>query len=175
MLDRYNRARLKRRAGERRSKLEDQVAENLETHGYSATYEQDKFKYVISRTYRPDFKVGDFYIEVKGWWQQADRSKFLAVVLSNPDLPIFVALQRPLQRISKTSRTTYAEWCTRWGICWCPIPIPPDFLHSWATGQRTTFHVPTKKAAAQQTQLQFVRTVPFTASPADDGSTHPPQ
>ena len=101
MLDRYNRARLKRRDGERRSKLEDQVAENLETHGYSATYEQDKFKYVISRTYRPDFKVGDFYIEVKGWWQQADRSKFLAVVLSNPDLPIFVALQRPLQRISK--------------------------------------------------------------------------
>ena len=48
MLDRYNRARLKRRDGERRSKLEDQVAENLETHGYSATYEQDKFKYVIA-------------------------------------------------------------------------------------------------------------------------------
>ena len=87
MLDRYNRARLKRRDGERRSKLEDQVAENLETHGYSATYEQDKFKYVISRTYRPDFKVGDFYIEVKGGGSRLTSSwPWFSATLTCPSL-----------------------------------------------------------------------------------------
>ena len=59
------------------------------------SYEPDKFEYQLTRRYTPDFKVEcehPFYVEVKGWWQAEDRNKFLAVVLSNPDLSDFRGL-----------------------------------------------------------------------------------
>ena len=37
--------------------------------------------------------------------------KFLSVIRNNPELRIFVALQRPNQRLNKQSKTTLAQWC----------------------------------------------------------------
>ncbi len=167
MLDRYNRFNRQRKDKEHRSKLEDQVEKALATQGFSPSYEVDKFNYVLHKKYTPDFKVGDVYIEVKGWWPPAERSKFLAVVMNNPGLPIFVALQRPQMTLSKKSKTTYAQWCQKYGIAWSPIPIPQDFMAQWLAGSRPTFHVPSAKAATGQPKP---KTTPSTASPAKDDS-----
>ena len=52
-----------------------------------------QFDYTLHRRYCPDFKIGDVYIEVKGVVCRADE--VLSVIRNNPDLRIFVALQRP--------------------------------------------------------------------------------
>ena len=144
-LNRYRQRIITARDKEHRSKLEDQVEEALINQGLSPVYEPDKFEYVLHRKYKPDFRLGDVYIEVKGWWPSAERTKFLAVVTHNPDLKIFVAMSRPFQKISKTSKTSLAKWCDKHGICWCPIPIPPWYLQQWFQGKRPTFRVQTEK------------------------------
>lgn len=163
MLDRYNRRLRQRKDREHRSNLETQVEESLIAQGLSPSYETEKFPYVLHRKYTPDFKVGNVYVEVKGWWPSAERTKFLQVIVNNPGLPIFVALQRPTLTLSKTSKTTYAQWCTKHGIAWCPIPIPPDFMAQWLDGQRPTFHAPAPSAKAR-TEPANATTVLFTAS-----------
>lgn len=165
MLDRYNRRLRSRRDREHRSLLEQQVEEALVRQGLAPQYETEKFGYVLHRKYTPDFKVGDVYVEVKGWWPSAERTKFLAVIVNNPGLRIFVALQRPHQTLSKQSKTTYAQWCSRYGIAWCPIPIPPDFINQWMNGQRPTCHVPAPTVKAP-TQRCHAQTDLFGASPA---------
>jgi hypothetical protein len=169
MLDRYNRRLRSRKDREHRSQLETDVEQALINQGYSPQYETERFSYVLHKKYTPDFKVGSVYIEVKGWWPPPERSKFLAVILSNPGLPIFVALQRPNMTLSKQSKTTYAQWCTKHGIAWCPIPIPPDFMKQWADGFRPAFHAPDQTAKVQ-TQRQSAKTDLFTASPAGLGT-----
>ena len=81
-------------------------------------------------------KAFDFWIEVKGYWPSSERSKMLAVIQRHPTLPIFIALQRPHMRISKTSKTSYCMWCEKIRLGLVPYPIPDDFLHAWVTGQR---------------------------------------
>ena len=86
----------------------------------------------------------------------------LAVIQRHPTLPIFVALQKPHMRISKTSKTSYCMWCEKYGIAWCPTPIPDDFSNAWVTGQRLTFRAPTQKDASSD----------GASISADDGSIH---
>lgn len=170
MLDRYNKRRNAARERGHRSQLETDVENSLVAHGFTPEYEVERFSYVLHRKYAPDFRVGGVYVEVKGWWPSNERSKFLAVILNNPTIPIFVALQKPHQKISRTSKTSYAQWCDKHGIAWCPIPIPPDFVERWIKGERLTFHAPAPTAPAvtppRRTQMD-----PFTASPVEAGST----
>ncbi len=152
MLEKFNRWNRQRKDKEHRSGLEDQVEDALRKQGFSPEYEKESFPYILHRKYKPDFKIGDVHIEVKGWWPSDQRQKFLSVVINNPDLKIFVALQRPHQTLNKKSKTSYAQWATKNGIAWCPIPIPKEFLDQWLQGERPTFHVPVKtvKAATGQ-------------------------
>ena len=173
MFRRFTQQRERRKKGEFRSKLEEQISASLQQQGHEISYERDRFDYYLKRFYTPDFivkgKAFDFYIEVKGYWDSADRNKFLAVVQRHPTLPIFIAFQRPHQTISKTSKTSYCLWAERHGIAWCPTPIPDDFLHAWVTGQKLTFRAPTNKDADPQTVLPLVpTTAPFTASSAEN-------
>ena len=158
--DRYNRSKRNApRPGIYRSKLEEDIGADLIKLGYETSYEKDKFRYVLPpRSYTPDFRVGDFFIEVKGWFPSKDRTKLLAVMKSNPELPLFIALQSPHQRLSKKSKTTVAMWCQKHGIPWCPTPIPADFLEQWATGKRPTFHVQTKRDVEAQMELLSPKT-----------------
>ena len=175
MYRRFTQQRERRKKGEFRSKLEEQISASLQQQGHEISYERDRFDYYLKRFYTPDFIVKgqafEFYIEVKGYWDSADRSKFLAVVQKHPTLPIFIAFQKPHQKISKTSKTSYCQWAEKFGIAWCPTPIPDDFLRAWVTGQKLTFRAPTKKDADPQTVLPLVPTTArFTASSADSTS-----
>ena len=113
-----------------RSRLEEQVAELLTNLNIEYGYEPDKFNYVIEAKYTPDFKVGDVYLETKGFFKPADRRKMLAVKKCNPDLDVRLVFQAPYNKISKNSKTTYAAWAEKNGFQWCPhYDIPLDWLN----------------------------------------------
>ena len=174
----FNAARKQRKHGEFRCKLEEQVNQSLTDQGLAISYEKERFPYHLKKYYTPDFLVKgemfDFWIEVKGYWPSDARTKFLAVIREHPTLPIFVALQKPTQKLSRSSSTSYSQWCEKYGICWCPTPIPQEFLLAWVHGQRTTYHAQaaTSRARARsnrvaaQTELPVVGTEASTASAA---------
>lgn len=113
-----------------RSRLEEQVAELLTNLNIEYGYEPDKFNYVIEAKYTPDFKVGNVYLETKGFFKPADRRKMLAVKKCNPDLDVRLVFQAPYNKISKNSKTTYAAWAEKNGFQWCPYyDIPLDWLN----------------------------------------------
>ena len=168
MLKSYNKS--KRPKGHR-SAVETEVEQALLAQGFSPQYEAEKFPYVLHRKYTPDFKLGDAYVEVKGWWPPSERAKFLAVVLSNPRLKIIVALQKPNMKLSKASKTTYAKWCDTHGINWCPIPIPPEVMEWLKPRQQSMFPALTPNHAVAVMEQSRTQTEAFGALFASPDST----
>jgi len=56
------------------------------------------------------------YIETKGRWTTADRTKMKHVLQSNPGIDIRMVFQNPNQKLSKTSPTTYEAYARKLGI-----------------------------------------------------------
>ena len=68
-------------------------------------------------------------LETKGYWRPEDRRKVRQVIEENPDIDLRMVFQDPYKKISKKSKTTYAKWCSRYGIKWCAFhAIPIDWL-----------------------------------------------
>ena len=113
-----------------RSNLEEKIADLLEGLGVSYEYESTKVPYTIQHHYYPDFILPNHvYLEAKGYWDPADRRKVLAVKKDNPDVDIRMIFQSPFNKISKKSKTTYAQWCERHDIPWTSFhDIPLDWL-----------------------------------------------
>ncbi len=113
-----------------RSRLEEQVSDLLCELGIDYEYEPTKVSYQIQHFYRPDFLLPNHvYLETKGYWDAADRRKMKAVKEQNPDLDIRMVFQNPYNKISKKSKTTYAQWCERHGIPWTSwVNIPMEWL-----------------------------------------------
>ena len=113
-----------------RSNLEKRVAPLLTTLGVSYEYESNKIPYTIQHNYTPDFVLPNHvYLEAKGYWAAEDRRKILAVKKDNPDIDLRMVFQSPYNKISKRSKTTYAQWCDRHGIPWTAFhEIPIEWL-----------------------------------------------
>ena len=113
-----------------RSNLEKDIANLLEGLGVSFQYESEKLSYTIEHNYTPDFVLPNYvYLEAKGYWDAKDRRKILAVKKDNPDLDLRMVFQAPYNKISKKSKTTYAQWCERHEIPWCAFhEIPLEWL-----------------------------------------------
>jgi len=113
-----------------RSKLEEKVADLLVELGVSYDYECHTFPYIIQHLYKPDFVLANnVVLECKGYWDPVDRRKIRQVIKENPDLDLRMVFQNPYNKISKRSKTTYAQWCDRYGIKWCAYHlIPVDWL-----------------------------------------------
>lgn len=104
-----------------KSRLEDNLAQQFEQAGLPFDYEKEKLKYEVparQATYTPDFKIGDIFVEAKGWFQTEDRTKLRMVKQSHPHLDIRLVFQRANSKISKDSKTTYAKWCDDHGFPW---------------------------------------------------------
>ena len=113
-----------------RSKLEESVAALLEGIGVSYQYESEKLSYTIQHYYTPDFILPNYvYLETKGYWSPEDRRKVLAVKRDNPGIDLRMVFQSPYNKISKSSKTTYAKWCDKHEIPWTAYhEIPMDWL-----------------------------------------------
>lgn len=78
-------------------------------------YESDKIPYTIQRNYIPDFKIGSIYIEAKGRFTSADRTKMKLVKEQNPHLDIRLWFQRDNWLTSK-KKSRYSDWARKNGF-----------------------------------------------------------
>jgi len=120
----------KKKTSKFRSQLEENIAKLLDGLGVSFEYESEKLGYTIEHSYTPDFVLPNYtYLEAKGYWDPKDRRKILAVKKDNPDIDLRMVFQSPYNKISKKSKTTYAQWCEKHDIPWSSYQnIPIDWL-----------------------------------------------
>lgn len=112
-----------------RSKFEDTVAFALIDAGVTFSYETLKLSYSRPSTYTPDFILPNgVVLEVKGFWPPSDRTKHKLVKETHPDVDIRFVFQNAFNTLSKSSKTTYADWCDKHGILWCHRKIPEEWL-----------------------------------------------
>lgn len=106
----------------KRSRLEALVGTYVEKEGYK--HEPEKVRYVFPETkkyYLPDFKKGDLIVEAKGRFTAADRKKMILVQEQHPDLAILMVFGRADNKLSKKSKTTYGDWCTKNNLSWVDL------------------------------------------------------
>ncbi len=99
-----------------KSRFEFDFATYLENNNIEFEYEQHKFTYVPKqRTYTPDFYLPeyDMFIETKGQFVGSDRSKHKLIAEQYPDLDLRFVFQNDKVKLSKKSKTTYADWCNK--------------------------------------------------------------
>lgn len=117
-----------------RSGLEMQIDEALKTKGIDGEYERHVINYVRPATYHryhPDFRLPNgIFVETKGRFLAADRKKHLLIKKQYPDLDIRFLFQNSRARISKTSKTTYADWCVKNGFQFADKEIPESWLEN---------------------------------------------
>lgn len=111
-----------------RSGLEEKVADQLRSLGVEVRFEELKVKYVKpsrASTYTPDFQLPNgIIIETKGRFVTADRQKHILIKAQHPDLDIRFVFSNSNSKISKTSTTTYADWCRKHGFQFADKLIP---------------------------------------------------
>ncbi|MCF4099806.1 hypothetical protein [Maritalea mediterranea] len=117
-----------------RSGLEREMARQLRLSGRDFWFEEDKIDYIKpakKAKYNPDFHVikkkdgSKMYLEGKGRFLTSDRQKHRLIREQHPDLDIRFVFQNARQRISKTSNTTYAKWCEKYGFKYSDKGIIP--------------------------------------------------
>ena len=115
-----------------RSGLEEKVAKYLTSNGVKFTFEALKVPYVKPETkhiYTPDFILDNgIIIETKGWWLLDDRKKHLLIRKQHPHLDIRILFQNANAKISKGSKTSYADFCDKHGIPYAHREIPVAWL-----------------------------------------------
>ena len=117
-----------------RSKFEVKVAADLGKRKVDFQYEKVSFDYVPKiRNYTPDFYLPEskIYIETKGRLTTNDRVKHLLIQEQYPDLDIRFVFVNANNKISRTSKTTYANWCDRHKFLWAESLVPMEWLNGW--------------------------------------------
>jgi len=115
-----------------RSGLEEQIAKQLEEAGVKAGYESEKIAYIKparNAKYTPDWILPNgIIIETKGRFVVEDRQKHLIIKEQHPDLDIRFVFSNSRARISKNSKTTYADWCEKHGFLFADKLIPFQWI-----------------------------------------------
>lgn len=133
MKPRYKNKKQAARALGYRSGFEVDIDESLKQQGIDGEYEKHVIQYIKPATkhkYHPDFKLPNgIFIETKGRFTAADRKKHLLIKDQNPELDIRIVFQNSKTKISKSSKTTYADWCTKYGILYADKTIPAEWIN----------------------------------------------
>lgn len=113
-----------------RSGLEESVANQLKKLGIKVEYETTKIAYRVEETrkYTPDFVLPNgIIIETKGRFVAADRKKHLLIKKQHPELDIRFVFTNSRAKLSKGSKTTYADWCIKNGFLYADKEIPLEW------------------------------------------------
>jgi hypothetical protein len=112
-----------------RSGFERTVCRDLDSRRVSYRYESVSIGYLKEHRYTPDIQLANgILVELKGFFSPADRGKHLLVKDQHPELDIRFVFMDPTKRLSKKSKTTYADWCDRHGIKWSSKLIPTSWI-----------------------------------------------
>lgn len=116
-----------------RSGLEERVAKQLQEADVVYQYEEIKIDYVVPASkhyYLADFVLHNgIIIETKGRFLPQDRKKHLYVRQCNPELDIRFVFSNSNTRLSKGSKTTYADWCRKYGFKYADKLVPEEWLN----------------------------------------------
>jgi hypothetical protein len=115
-----------------RSGLEDKIAKQLTDAGVAYEYETTKIQYVVPESvhkYTPDFVLPNgIIVETKGRFTLPDRKKHLLIQKQRPDLDIRFVFSNSKTKISKGSKTSYADWCNKNDFIYADKEIPEEWL-----------------------------------------------
>ena len=114
-----------------RSEFERGVAHWLIKNNISYEYETMYLEYQPRiKRYTPDFYLSkqDIFVEAKGFWDLADRQKHLLVKEQNKKFDIRLLFVNSKNKLNKSSKTTYGEWCDKHDILWAEKTIPKKWL-----------------------------------------------
>ncbi len=121
-----------------RSGLEESIAEELTSKGVGFSFEELVIPYVKPEKpakYTPDFVLENgIIIESKGRFLTEDRQKHLLVQKQWPALDIRFVFSNSKTKISKRSKTTYADWCIKNGFMYADKEIPDAWLKEKGNG-----------------------------------------
>ena len=116
-----------------RSGLEMDIDASLKNQGIDGEYEQHIIEFIRPETkhkYHPDFKLPNgIFVETKGRFLADDRKKHILIKKQRPELDIRFLFQNSKTKISKGSKTSYADWCEKHGFQYADKIIPEDWLN----------------------------------------------
>lgn len=114
-----------------RSGLEKKLADELKVLKVKFSYESLKIEWedLAYRTYTPDFVLSNgIIIESKGMFTAADRRKHLAIKRQHPKLDIRFVFENSRRKLRKGAKSTYGEWCYKYGLLYSNRVIPEEWL-----------------------------------------------
>lgn len=115
-----------------RSGLEEIVDAQLKQYNIDGEYEKHKVSYtkpITFHEYTPDFKLPNgIFVETKGRFVVEDRKKHILIKQQHPELDIRFVFQNSKNKIRKGSKTTYADWCEKYGFIYADKVIPLEWL-----------------------------------------------
>ena len=121
-----------------RSSLEVTLQKFFLANGITFKYETAKIQWEDKRfrKYTPDFILPNgVIIEAKGLFTSEDRRKHKEVKEQHPELEIRFVFENSKRKISKVSKTTYADWCDKLKIKHATKEMPIEWAQE--TGKWT--------------------------------------
>lgn len=125
-----------------RSGLELKIADYLNKLSVDYTYEKIKIEWedLAYRTYTPDFVLcNGIIIETKGMFTALDRRKHLAIKRQHPNLDIRFVFENSSRKLRKGAKTSYAQWCVRYGFRYYDRIIPEEWIKEKGKVQHPSF------------------------------------
>tara|TARA_R100000231_G_scaffold23443_2_gene22037 strand:+ start:2034 stop:2528 length:495 start_codon:yes stop_codon:yes gene_type:complete len=121
-----------------RSGLEERVCEQLAFLNILDCYEIKKIPFVQpekNRNYTPDFWLPNgIIVETKGVFTVQDRQKHLLIKEQYPDLDLRFVFSNSKNKLRKGSKTTYADWCNKYGFIFADQLIPEQWINEKKRG-----------------------------------------
>jgi len=114
-----------------RSGLEQKLALYLTQLRVKYSYESIKIEWedLAYRTYTPDFILDNgIIVETKGMFTAMDRRKHIAIKKQHPKLDIRFIFENSRRKLRKGAKSTYAQWCDRYGFEYDNRVIPEAWL-----------------------------------------------
>jgi hypothetical protein len=116
-----------------KSGLEESISNQIDSKGITVAYESEKIPYIVpasKHTYNPDFKLPNgIFVETKGRFVPADRKKHLLIKEQHPEFDIRFVFTSSKNKISKNSKTSYADWCDKNGFLYADKFIPEEWFN----------------------------------------------
>tara|TARA_R110002072_G_scaffold160440_1_gene311688 strand:- start:560 stop:1003 length:444 start_codon:yes stop_codon:yes gene_type:complete len=125
-----------------RSGLEHKISIYLDELKQNYGYESIKIEWedLAYRTYTPDFILNNgIIIETKGRFLTADRRKHLAIKKQHPRLDIRFVFTNSRAKLRKGAKSSYAEWCIKYGFLYYDRIIPEDWLKEKGKNKHPSF------------------------------------
>ncbi|MBW6426109.1 endodeoxyribonuclease [Rhizobium sp. XQZ8] len=83
-------------------------------------YEAERLSYTVQKKYLPDWidAANKRNVEAKGLFTAEDRANHKAIRAQYPDWEVTIIFQKADRKITKTSKSSYADRCDGNGIKW---------------------------------------------------------